>query len=52
MGNKIITTFTYLFTGLAFACAVGAARFGYPSLYGFAGLAGCLAAFITMIQRS
>jgi len=52
MGNKILTFLSYLFAGFAFALAVGAARFGYPSLYGLAGIAGCLAAFITIIQRS
>jgi len=52
MGNKIITALTYLFAGFAFALAVGAASFGYSALYGFAGLAGCLAAFTAIIQRS
>jgi hypothetical protein len=52
MGNKIATVFVYIFAGLAFALAIGAARFGFPALYGFAGLSGCLAAFITIVQRA
>lgn len=43
---------TYLFAGLAFALAVGAASFGFRELYGFAGLAGCIAAFLVIVQKS
>ena len=52
MGNNILSAFVYLFAALAFIAAVGAASFGFSELYGFAGLAGCLAAFITIVQRT
>lgn len=50
--NKLTQIAMYFFASLAFACAIGAARFGFPELYGFAGLTGCIAAFIVIVQRA
>jgi hypothetical protein len=48
----IVTKLVYFFAGAAFFLAIGAAGFGYNELYFFAGLAGCLAAFMTIVQRA
>ncbi|NRA50828.1 MAG: hypothetical protein HRU12_16985 [Phaeodactylibacter sp.] len=50
MSNRI-TAILYFFGGLAFACAIGAARFGFPELYGMAGLSGCVAALIVFVKK-
>ncbi len=51
MSSNIMTSLMCLFAGLAFASAIGAAKFGFHELYGFAGLAGCISAFIAFIQK-
>ena len=51
MGSSKLSSVLYFFGGLAFACAIGAAKFGFPQLYGFAGLSGCIAAFIVFVKN-